>query len=186
VVAALLTLIMIGLIVVREYSGSSLRTRPEPDVVMPVPATSGDQQPADSAVVTEPDGSDSASEETGGEMENDTGYSSATGDPGASRAYAVVDQMPVFNGNLNTYLSANIRYPEYARQNEEEGRAVVRFVIDTDGSVTDVEVLRSSGSPLLDTEAVRVVSEMPPWTPGRDAGETVRVYFTLPVTFKLD
>jgi protein TonB len=72
-----------------------------------------------------------------------------------------------------------------SRDNNSQGRAFIRFVVNTDGSIQDVQVLKSSGDMYLDKEAVRVVTGMPKWKPGRQSGKAVRVFFTLPVVFKL-
>jgi TonB family protein len=86
---------------------------------------------------------------------------------------------------LMKYLADNIRYPNEARKNNISGRVVVKFVIDTEGNVTDQTVL-TSVHPLLDAEALRVVGSMPKWTPGEMHNRPVKVYFTLPITFALE
>ena len=100
----------------------------------------------------------------------------------------IVENMPEFPGGmpaLMKYLRDNINYPRISREMNSQGRAFINFVVNSDGSIQDVEVLKSSSDPNLDKEAVRVVSAMPKWNPGRQAGKAVRVRFTLPVTFKL-
>jgi len=97
----------------------------------------------------------------------------------------VVDQRPDFE-DLQGYLERNLRYPDDARENGREGKAVLRFVVNEDGSISGTEVLRTAGYASLDAEAVRVLSGMPRWKPGRLQGKKVKVYFTLPITFKLD
>ena len=102
--------------------------------------------------------------------------------------FQVVENQPEFPGGMKAlmkYLQDNIEYPRVSRDNNSQGRAFIRFVVNTDGSIQGVEVLKSSGDMYLDKEAVRVVSGMPKWKPGRQSGKNVRVYFTLPVVFKL-
>lgn len=101
--------------------------------------------------------------------------------------YEAVEKMAEFPGEmpgLIDYLRKNIRYPEEAHKANEQGRVVVQFVINEDGSVSDVEVLKGV-SESLDKEAVRVVSEMPKWSPAQVNGKNVASRFTLPVMFML-
>lgn len=101
--------------------------------------------------------------------------------------YASVDVMPEFPGGnkaLMTWLGANVRYPEAAQQNDVQGRVVVKFVVEKDGSIAQVQVVKGVDKD-LDKEAVRVVSKMPKWTPGKSGGKVVRTYFSLPVNFRL-
>jgi protein TonB len=72
-----------------------------------------------------------------------------------------------------------------SRDNNSQGRALLKFTVNADGSIQDVEVMRSTGDIYLDKEAVRVVEAMPKWTPGRQSGKAVRVKFVLPVNFRL-
>ena len=102
--------------------------------------------------------------------------------------YDVVEQMPSFPGGisgLRTYLNQNIRYPAEAQENCVQGRVVVSFVVEKDGHISDVTVLRSV-DPSLDKEAVRVIRNMPRWTPGKQGGEPVRVRYNVPVSFRLN
>ena len=95
--------------------------------------------------------------------------------------------MPQFPGGpsaMMTFVATTIRYPEAAVKSNTQGRVVVSFVVNTDGSVSDAHVRRSI-SPELDAEALRVVGNMPQWTPGLQDGKPVRVKYTLPITFKL-
>lgn len=94
------------------------------------------------------------------------------------------DQMPSFPGNLMTYLSENIKYPVEAQENGIQGRVVVSFVVEKDGSLSDMRVARSV-SPELDAEALRVVSSMPKWNPGMNKGKYVRVKYNVPVSFRI-
>ena len=99
----------------------------------------------------------------------------------------VAEKMPEYPGGMSAclqYLSDNIRYPADAAKQKIEGRVLVTFIINKDGSVSDAEVLRPF-HPSLDLEALRVVLSMPNWEPGYQRGHTVRVRFTVPVTFRL-
>ena len=86
---------------------------------------------------------------------------------------------------LMKFLQTNIRYPKEAQERGIQGRVVVQFVVNKDGSICDEHVVRSV-DPQLDAEALRVVRSMPNWEPGKQRGEKVRVRFTLPVTFRLN
>lgn len=105
-----------------------------------------------------------------------------------NRVYDVVEQMPSFPGGisgLSTYLNQNTRYPAVAQENCVQGRVVVSFVVGKDGHISDVTVLRSV-DPSLDKEAVRVIRNMPRWTPGKQGGEPVKVRYNVPVSFRLN
>ena len=96
------------------------------------------------------------------------------------------DKMPVFPGGeaaLMMYLRDNISYPSIAEEKNIQGRVIVQFVVDTPGQVGEVKVVRSVDKE-LDKEAVRVVKSLPKFTPGRQNGQVVSVWYTLPVTFK--
>ena len=104
-----------------------------------------------------------------------------------SKVFDVVEQMPSFPGGqgaLLEYLASHVKYPVVAQENGVQGRVVVSFIVEKDGSITDVRVVRSV-DPSLDREAQRVVSSMPRWTPGKQNGSAVRVKYTVPVTFRL-
>ena len=104
-----------------------------------------------------------------------------------TKVFDVVEQMPSFPGGpsaLMQYLSSNIKYPVVAEENGVQGRVVCTFVVERDGSITDVRVVKSV-DPSLDKEAVRVVKSMPKWIPGKQNGSAVRVKYTVPVTFRL-
>ena len=104
-----------------------------------------------------------------------------------NKVFEVVEQMPSFpggSGALMQYLSKNIKYPPVAEENGIQGRVVCSFVVERDGSVSDVRILKGV-DPSLDKEAIRVVSAMPKWIPGRQNGQMVRVKYNLPVTFRL-
>ncbi|MBO6252772.1 MAG: M56 family metallopeptidase [Bacteroidaceae bacterium] len=100
--------------------------------------------------------------------------------------YQVVDEMPQFPGGMKAlmdYLSANVKYPEAAKQAGISGRVTTQFVVGEDGVIRDVKVLRSV-SPELDAEAIRVMSSMPKWEPGKQDGKPVPVRYTVPVNFR--
>ena len=104
-----------------------------------------------------------------------------------NKVFDVVEQMPSFPGGpqaLMEYLSNNVKYPVVAQENGVQGRVVVSFVVERDGSITDVKVVRSV-DPSLDKEAVRVVKSMPRWIPGKQNGQAVRVKYNVPVAFRL-
>lgn len=100
--------------------------------------------------------------------------------------YQVVDEMPQFPGGMKAlmdYLSANVKYPEAAKQAGISGRVTTQFVVGEDGVIRDVKVVRSV-SPELDAEAIRVMSSMPKWKPGKQDGKPVPVRYTVPVNFR--
>ena len=104
-----------------------------------------------------------------------------------TKVFDVVEQMPSFPGGqaaLMQWLASNMSYPVIAAENGVQGRVIVQFVVEKDGSVSDVQVVKSV-DPSLDKEAARVVKAMPKWIPGRQNGAAVRVKYTVPVTFKL-
>ena len=101
--------------------------------------------------------------------------------------FQVVEEDATFPGGtaeLMKYLQKNIKYPSICQEQGIQGRVIVQFVVEKDGSITDVQVIKAI-NPYLDKEAVRVVSTMPKWSPGKQRGKPVRVRFTLPVTFRL-
>jgi len=98
-----------------------------------------------------------------------------------------VEERPLFPGGnsaLLKYIAENTIYPEEALENNIEGKVILRFVVASDGSVKRIEIIRGL-NPLLDAEAIRVVSTLPAWKPGRQNGVAVPVWFTIPVTFKI-
>ena len=104
-----------------------------------------------------------------------------------TKVFDVVEVMPSFPGGqgaLFEWLSKNIKYPVVAEENGVQGRVIVTFVVERNGSITDVQVVKSV-DPSRDKEAVRVVKAMPHWIPGKQNGSAVRVKFTVPVTFRL-
>jgi protein TonB len=98
-----------------------------------------------------------------------------------------VEQMPEFRGGkeaLNKFLAKNLHYPKSAFNNNIEGRVVARFIVETDGSISNPEII-DSVSPDCDKETLRVIYKMPRWNPGRQNGVAAASYYTLPVSFKL-
>lgn len=101
--------------------------------------------------------------------------------------FVVVEEQPEFPGGnaaMMKFLSDNIKYPVIAQENGIQGRVITNFVVERDGSITDVQVVRGV-DPSLDKEAIHVIQSMPKWKPGRQRGSAVRVRFTLPVVFRL-
>ncbi|MCO4291265.1 TonB family protein [Solitalea sp. MAHUQ-68] len=99
-----------------------------------------------------------------------------------------VEENPEYPGGMEQigrFISKTLRYPPMARENGVQGRVTVTFVVEKDGSITDVQVLRGIGSG-CDEEAARVVKAMPKWKPGKQNGKPVRVHFSLPIMFRLD
>ena len=98
-----------------------------------------------------------------------------------------VEKQPEFPGGpeaLNRFLARNIKYPLLAQENGIQGRVVCQYVVNTDGSIVDIQVVRGVEES-LDKEAVRVIKSMPKWTPGRQGGKNVRVKCTQVIRFKL-
>ena len=109
-------------------------------------------------------------------------------EPEEEAPFMVVEDMPEFPGGtaaLLEYLRKNIKYPAICRENNIQGRVIVSFVVNKDGAIVDPEVVKSV-NPSLDKEAVRVISNMPPWKPGMQRGKPVRVKYTVPVNFRLN
>jgi protein TonB len=103
------------------------------------------------------------------------------------QAFDVVEQMPEYPGGIKAlldYLCQNVKYPADAEKQKIEGRVIANFVVETDGSISNVEVFRPV-FPSLDAEAVRVLSAMPKWKPGMQSGKVVRVKYTVPISFNL-
>jgi TonB family protein len=104
------------------------------------------------------------------------------------KAFEIVEKMPEFPGGdkaLLEFLSKNIKYPVEAQKKGLQGRVVVGFVVEKDGSLSDVKTAKSV-DPLLDQEAMRVVKSMPKWLPGRQKGKAVRVKFNVPISYQLN
>ncbi len=99
--------------------------------------------------------------------------------------FTYVEQMPVSGYDFQKYLAENIHYPDSAIAHNIEGRVVIKFIVSEDGSIIDCKVVKGV-SEELDAEALRVVRSFPKWIPGRQNGKAVKVYFTLPIVFKLE
>ena len=102
--------------------------------------------------------------------------------------FAFVEEKPLFMGgdanNFSKWVNANLEYPEIARENGVQGRVTIEFTVMTDGSVANIKVLRGVDNS-LDKEAVRIVSQSPKWTPGRQRDKAVKVIYRFPVVFQL-
>ena len=101
----------------------------------------------------------------------------------------VNEEEPSFPGGMSAlarYLSENTKYPRISRDNGSTGTTIVLFTVEKDGSIANADVLKSSGDIYLDKEAIRVVSAMPKWSPGKQQGIPVPVKFTIPISFKLN
>ena len=108
-------------------------------------------------------------------------------EPDEQEIFDIVENMPEFPGGqaaLMKYLSSNIKYPTIAQENGTQGRVIVQFVVNRDGSIVDARVARSV-DPYLDREALRVINAMPKWKPGMQRNKPVRVLYTCPVMFRL-
>ncbi len=108
-------------------------------------------------------------------------------EPEEEQIFQVVEEQPEFPGGqieLMKFLQKNIKYPTISQENGVQGRVIVQFVVNRDGSIVDTQVMRGV-DPYLDKEALRVVSTMPKWKPGKQRGKPVRTRFTLPVQFRL-
>lgn len=108
-------------------------------------------------------------------------------EPDEQVIFDVVEKMPEFPGGmaaLMQFLGKNIKYPTIAQENGTQGRVIVQFVVNKDGSIVEPKVVKSV-DPYLDKEALRVISSMPKWSPGMQRQKPVRVKYTVPVTFRL-
>ena len=106
-------------------------------------------------------------------------------DTGEAEIFVVVEDMPQFpGGNVQRWIYKNVKYPILAQENGIQGKVFIQFVIEKDGSITDVKVMRGVDAS-LDKEAIRVVKSMPKWKPGKQRGKPVRVSYTLPINFQL-
>ena len=109
-------------------------------------------------------------------------------EPVEQEIFEVVENMPEFPGGnaaLMQYLAKNINYPTIAQENGTQGRVIIQFVVNQDGSIVDAKVARSV-DPYLGKDALRVINAMPKWKPGMQRGKPVRVKFTVPVMFRLN
>jgi protein TonB len=108
-------------------------------------------------------------------------------EPPKEEIHNFVEQMPQFPGGqeeLQKWLAKNINYPDYALENNIQGKVTVRFVVNEDGTISEVKVVKGLERS-CDEEAVRAIKKMPKWEPGKQNGKKVKVYFNVPVTFKL-
>ena len=108
-------------------------------------------------------------------------------EPSEQEIFEVVEEAAEFPGGMPAclqFLYKNIKYPTIAQENGTQGQVVLQFVVERDGSITDIRVVKSV-DPYLDKEALRVVKTMPKWKPGKQRGKPVRCRFTLPVRFRL-
>lgn len=108
-------------------------------------------------------------------------------EPEEQKIHVVVEKMPEFPGGneaMSRWILKNLKYPLIAQENNIQGRVVCQFVVNSDGKIVDVQVVRGVEAS-LDAEAVRVIKSMPAWNPGRQGGKNVRVKYTLPIRFKL-
>jgi protein TonB len=94
------------------------------------------------------------------------------------------EQMPEFNGELLEYLAKNIKYPTEAKENKIEGKVLVEFIVEKDGSISNTKIVKKAGYG-FDEETLRVIKAMPNWKPGKQNGKPVRVSYTLPIRFSL-
>ena len=109
-------------------------------------------------------------------------------EPQEEAPFVVVEKMPEFPGGMSalmSYLQKNIKYPAVCRENNIQGRVLIQFIVNKDGSIVEPEVVKSV-NPYLDKEALRVIAAMPKWSPGEQRGKPVRVKYTVPVNFKLN
>lgn len=95
-----------------------------------------------------------------------------------------LEDMPVFPGNVQQWIAKQVRYPAIALENGIQGKVFVQFVVEKDGSISHIRVIRGI-DPSIDQEAIRVISRMPKWTPGKQRNKPVRVAYTLPISFQL-
>ena len=105
----------------------------------------------------------------------------------ADKVYTIASVMPEYEGGipaLMNFLGTNMKYPVEAQKKKIEGRVIVSFVVEKDGSLSDYKIVRSI-DPILDAEALRVAKLQKKWKPGYEKGKPVRVQYTLPITFKL-
>lgn len=110
-------------------------------------------------------------------------------EPSKDSIYSMIDEPAQFPGGTSAmmnFLAKNMRYPQNAIENELQGKCFLKFIVDKEGMINDIKVLRSvPGCPECDKEAIRVVKSMPKWIPGKINGKKVKSYFNLPITFML-
>lgn len=104
------------------------------------------------------------------------------------QVFAVAEQMPEYPGGKDAmfqYIKDNLHYPQSVKDDGIQGRAICQFVVNTDGTICCAEIAKSSGNALLDYEAIRLIKNMPAWTPGTQNGIPIRVKYIIPITFKI-
>ncbi len=99
-------------------------------------------------------------------------------------SFTYVEQMPTPPYNINEYIAQNMHYPELARENGIEGKVVIEFIVNKNGSISDAKVVRGIGGG-CDEEALRIINGMPAWKPGMQKGAPINVRYSLPIAFKL-
>ena len=118
------------------------------------------------------------------DWQSEYGNTDETGEGDGDIPFITVENMPRFNGDLNTWLRKNLRYPARCAEMGIGGKVFIEFVVEKDGSISSINVVRSA-DPDLSQEAIRVVKAMPKWIPGMQRDKAVRVRFTIPITFQL-
>lgn len=118
------------------------------------------------------------------DWQSEYGNTDETGEGDGDIPFITVEKMPRFNGDLNTWLRKNLRYPARCAEMGIGGKVFIEFVVEKDGSISSINVVRSA-DPDLSQEAIRVVKTMPKWIPGMQRDKAVRVRFTIPITFQL-
>lgn len=118
------------------------------------------------------------------DWQSEYGNTDETGEGDGDIPFITVEKMPRFNGDLNTWLRKNLRYPARCAEMGIGGKVFIEFVVEKDGSISSINVVRSA-DPDLSQEAIRMVKAMPKWIPGMQRDKAVRVRFTIPITFQL-
>ena len=118
------------------------------------------------------------------DWQSEYGNTDETGEGDGDIPFITVEKMPRFNGDLNTWLRKNLRYPARCAEMGIGGKVFIEFVVEKDGRISSINVVRSA-DPDLSQEAIRVVKAMPKWIPGMQRDKAVRVRFTIPITFQL-
>jgi len=120
-------------------------------------------------------------------IETITLESDTTEESGDEPVFAIVEQMPEYPGGEQALMQymATINYPQEARENNLTGKVYAQFVVETNGTVDNIKIIRSSGHALLDSAVVAHLGDMPLWKPGRQQGKPVRTQYWIPVSFKL-
>jgi TonB family protein len=111
-------------------------------------------------------------------------YAPSPPPPDSIKVYTHLDTMPKFRGDINKYFRDSIKYPQEAIEKKIQGKVYVAFIVEKDGSISNVQIVRSD-YPALTNEATRVVSAMPKWIPGKQNGKTVRIQYVVPIHFNL-